>query len=165
MCYFCIEIHPLNIAIDLAKGEAVNLNDLRTFDNCLEEHPNLQQVLTQETEGFQRLLNTLDDAEKSEIYIYHGTLETIFCRTIQTLTTKGFKSTEYQTLISNPIVIRIIKNEIKRSLPSLNGYLPPSAMVSLLDYQTFTEKSKWEKIINNPSLALDCDKLINAYLN
>ncbi len=152
MCYYCMEIHPINMVADLTEGKSVNLNDTKTFGIYLQECPNLHHALTQESEGLQYLLNMLDDVEKSEIYVYKLWLEIIFCQAIQ-------------TLISNSIVNRIVRYETKRTISSRDEYLPSTTINSLFNYQTFSEKSNWDEIISSPSLILECNKLVNAYLD
>lgn len=165
MCYFCMEIHPLTLAADLSQEKPVDLNDVATFDEYLQEGPNLQLALTVESAGLQHLLNELDKIEKDKKYIYNSGLDVIFCRTMQVLLTKGFDSAEYQTLISHPIVKRIVKYAVKRPIQSDDPFPLAPAIISIFHYRTFTEKSTWDTIINNPALVSDCNEFINAYLN
>ena len=165
MCEYCAEIHPINMAADLTEGKSIDFNDKTTFGFYLEECQDIQHAITQESESLQYLSNTMDDLEQSENDIDNFWFEIIFCRTIQILVTKDFDSADYQILISNPLVDRIVRYEFKHLLPFENKYLPSTTLTFLFNDRVFTEKESWNNLISQPSLISDCENFLIAYID
>lgn len=164
MCYYCMEIHSIQMAADLAQQKPVDFDELRDFGLYLEESKTILPAFEHRSLGLQHLLETLDEIEQRPNYLYNAWVEVIFCRVVHTLYMKGFASLEYQALIANPIIQRVIRWRSSQHHWHENKKLVGDSLLAALSSDVFIDGLTWEKVSKSPNIMHESEALVRSYL-
>ena len=169
MCGICQEETAIKMAQAITLREPLDEKCLSRANRdgfYFQECENICDAILKRKIKLGKLLENNSKDEWSE-YNNNLPLQVIFCRLMELLTLKGFQSIEYQKLISEPLIIDIIKRQTEQVIPpdceGLFNHIPILKLV--ISESVFLDQKRWNEICYHTDLQKHCLDFLEIYLN